>query len=229
MKLTSIISFALFVATHASAQTELMPKCELPTVDGNPPCWHSLDSHENCYVWNGSPKTDEIITWSGQCHAGIADGEGKLTRRSADGEENEIGSFTDGKPHGEWKIHWANGDISSGYMVKGKMHGQWKMRFADGTVLIGSYVDGAWNGRWEIRTADGDEHIGPYVNGKRHGRWKTKMANGVVWIGPYVTDKRHGKWERGGRMELWQLVFMWTTKSMDIGKFGMLSGGEQDV
>ena len=169
------------------AQIELIPKCETPTVKGDPDCWLQVENHGNCYIWNSSVSNEETVTWSGQCRAGKPDGRGKETwgGARADGSTYtsiHIGSYIDGKKHGRWQYRWASGWQETGSYVDGKRHGQWKeiLHYTKGEVL---------------------EETGSYVNGKRHGQWKEILSHptkphGLEDTGPYVNGKKHGKWIR---------------------------------
>ena len=63
----------------AYAQTEPAPKCETPTIKGDPACWMKAENHENCYVWNPDVGNEEAVIWSGQCRGGKLHGRGKVT------------------------------------------------------------------------------------------------------------------------------------------------------
>ena len=130
------------------AQTELTPKCETPTVKGDPVCWLKMENHDNCYLWI-SPRNEQTITWSGQCRAGKPHGRGQVTWKS-EGKEtaSHIGSYMDGKKNGRWNIRFPSGAGHTGPYVDGKKHGQWEERGVDGSVYTGSYVDGKRQGQW---------------------------------------------------------------------------------
>ncbi len=130
------------------AQTEFLPKCETPTVKGDPDCWLKVENHDNCYLWI-SPRNEQKITWSGQCRAGKLHGRGQVTWKS-EGKEtaSHIGSYMDGKKNGRWNIRFPSGAGHTGPYVDGKKHGQWEERGTDGSVYTGSYVDGKRQGQW---------------------------------------------------------------------------------
>ena len=101
---------ALFVFTASgygqAEQTELTPKCETPTVKGEPACWMKAENHDNCYIWNEVVVNEQTVTWSGQCRAGRSDGHGKeIWKYVSDGDTEttvSTGSYVDGKKHGKW-------------------------------------------------------------------------------------------------------------------------------
>ena len=227
----SVIKFrslflALFVFTASgygqAEQTELTPKCETPTIKGDPACWMKAENHENCYVWNPDVGNEEAVIWSGQCRGGKLHGRGKVTWvwQGNDGDTKRLsvsntGSYEDGKKHGRWvegrdigpyvngKRHgqWVEGSNTGPY-VDGKRHGQW----VEGSNT-GPYVDGKRHGQWVEGSntgpyVDGKRHgqwvegrdTGPYVDGKRHGQWVERRGS-IADTGPYVDGKKHGWWE----------------------------------
>ena len=196
-----LLSFcAIFGGTPtANAQTELTPKCETPTLDGDPACWLKVDGHDNCYIWIDEVEEEHTVTWSGKCQAGKAQGRGKDTREYVDyagtKTRNGIGSYLNGKRDGRWKIRLlysdGSGQTDTGSYVDGKKHGKW----VEGREY-GPYVDGKKHGQW----VEGGSK-GPYMNGKRHGLWELRLwvkdgKAAIVLTGPHLDGKWHGQWER---------------------------------
>ena len=195
------------------------------TCDGKPlgsSCWMELINHPKCYVWNDSLRKVEIMTWSGKCSGGFAQGKGILIANALYGtnEGEGTGNFQKGKRHGQWVLRSRYGAVSEGPYVDGNKHGQWVIRHSNeiqeeegpyvdgkrhgqwverdsyfGTVSEGPYVDGNKHGQWVIRQAHGSVSEGPYVDGKRHGQWVECNSDGVVTMeGAYVDDKEHEQW-----------------------------------
>ena len=147
--------FAALLAGGAHAQTEPTPKCELPTVHGDPPCWMKIANHANCYIWNFSPSNEETVAWSGRCRAGKPNGRGKETweRRHSEDMETKanIGSYVNGERDGQWTIRDVPGTGShNGPYVDGKRHGKWVERVKGVYFKYGHYVDGKKHGQWEF-------------------------------------------------------------------------------
>ncbi len=120
-------------------------------------CWMALADRPECYVWNPNPQKDESVTWSGACLGNVARGEGTLTWAVADADSIKIsqtstGRLRNGKFHGDWISHDADGDVSEG-------------TFADG-VRHGTFV---WRKIYQDRMIQGSK--GKYVHGKSEGRW----------------------------------------------------------
>ncbi len=52
-------------------------------------CWMEVTGQPDCHVWNHNLQPDEIVTWSGKCAEGRADGEG-TTRWVYDGGKKTL-------------------------------------------------------------------------------------------------------------------------------------------
>ena len=112
-------------------------------------CWMEVTGKPDCHVWNHNLQPDEIVTWSGKCAEGRADGEG-TTRWVYDGGKKTL--------------------VATGRLMDGKVHGQWVLHWPDGKVEQGSYVDWKRRGRWVIRKANGEVKHLTFENGERSGR-----------------------------------------------------------
>ena len=179
-------------------------------------CWMEITGQPGCYVWNPNPHPDETVTWSGECAAGLAQGDGTRKWVWDGGKKTSEGKglLRDGNNHGQWT--WRNVEgkeekgfyvygeylgrtaddeiVMEGLLVKGKKHGDWVERFPDGDVAEGPYVEGERHGDWSEHDADKDVRSGPYVHGKRQGHWVERLANGDVEEGHYEQGKRQGQW-----------------------------------
>ena len=178
------------------------------TCDGLPEgssCWMALIDHPECYVWNDDLREGEIMTWSGECSDGFAQGRGTLiTTALFEGNTytnkgEGIGYFQNGKRHGHWVELPLNEIIKQGPYVNGKRHGQWVYRYYGYYYTRyeekGPYVDGKRHGHWVIHDSLPEMVLeGPYVDGERHGHWVQRYSDGSVGGGPYVDFERHGQW-----------------------------------
>ena len=180
--------------------TALAQRCsELPGPNLGPnhtQCWQEFENRPGCHIWNNHYHGDRTIRWSGECHAGTAEGHGTLSMSS--GSEHEsleaTGTYGGGKSHGHWTVRHANGGVDEGSYVDNKRSGRWTVRYANGGVDEGSYVDNKRSGRWTVRYANGGVGEGSYVDDKPSGRWTHRYADGRVHEGSYVDDKRSGRW-----------------------------------
>ena len=164
-----------------------------------------LIDHPECYVWNDDLREGEIMTWSGKCSDGFAQGKGTLittalyegTAYTNKGEEK--GYFQNGKRHGHWIELPLDEIVKQGPYVNGKRHGHWVYRYYKYYYTLyeekGPYVNGKKHGHWVIQDSHPEMVLeGPYVDGKKHGHWVQHYADGSVGGGSYVDDKRHGHW-----------------------------------
>ncbi len=125
---------------EAKVVAQLTPKCKTPTTEGDAECWLKVANQENCYRWNPYPKSNESVSWSGQCKAGKPDGNGEEVWQYDGGRSTGIGSYRNGKEQGQWELRY--GDmVETGPYVNGKRHGQWEIRFPDGNGFYTNYVN----------------------------------------------------------------------------------------
>ena len=174
-------------------------------------CWMALTNQPECYVWNPDLlRGQTMMTWSGECSGGFAEGKGTLTGNYKQAEisadtsyvESRIeatGHLQNGKKHGQWVEryfyrHWPR--EQEGLYVNGKRHGEWVTRYSDGDVDKVPYVKGKRHGQWVRRDSSGVVlREGPYVDGKKHGHWVEGYWYTAATIeGSYVDGKRHGEW-----------------------------------
>lgn len=157
-----------------AAQTLVLP-AGISTADTcvgkteNSQCWMELANKAGCFIWNSALGKDEVVTWTGECKNGLAQGEGTQTwiwgtdqkHRSAD-----VGMLVGGKRHGHWIVREGNGDEQEGSYVDGKRQGTWVTRWADGNTGEGPIVDDEMHGEWLVRRSDGTVvEKRRYVNG----------------------------------------------------------------
>ncbi len=181
-------------------------------------CWHQLDSHPGCHVWNSGLRAEQTARWSGACNGSVLEGEGVLTW--ADPEDATVyeGALVGGKLHGRasvtfggdgtvsegpyanglrsgrWRVTYTNGTVSEGIFANGHRAGRWVAREANGTVAERFFVNGEIHGTMVFRHSNGAVSEIPALNanGQIHGRVIDRQANGDVSATPYVNGKKHG-------------------------------------
>ena len=62
----------------------------------------------------------------------------------------------------------------------GKPHGQGTMTWADGSTYTGAFKDGNFNGQGTMRYTDGDTHTGEWKDDKENGQGTYTYADGTV-------------------------------------------------
>jgi len=183
------------------------------TCEGKPigsSCWMALTDHPECYFWNPDLlRGQTMMTWSGECSGGFAEGKGILTGNYKQAQiavdtsyvESRIeatGHLQNGKKHGQWverhfSSHWPWEE--EGLYVNGQRHGEWVTRYWDGHVDKVPYVKGKRHGQWVRRDSSGVVlREGPYVDGKAQGHWVEPSSRREQEEGSYVDGKRHGHW-----------------------------------
>ncbi len=157
-------------------------------------CWRELSDQPGCHVWTSNHEPDAMVTWSIDCVDGMAQGTGTLKLAwDLDQETIEtMGRLRNGKRHGRWVMHWADGGVSEGTFSRGTRHGRWVERWVNGTVGEGRYVNGKRHGKWVIRDGHGVVNAGPYLKGKQHGKWVARRDGRVVAEAHFVEGK--GQW-----------------------------------
>lgn len=107
-----MLLLALLLTQNTIADTtQLNSKCNEPTAEGDRACWMKASNHGDCYVWNWSPETNETVTWSGQCKAGVAAGRGTQTWSYDGGKLTLAGTIVNGQAHGRWEMRHEDGRI----------------------------------------------------------------------------------------------------------------------
>ena len=157
-------------------------------------CWRELSNQPGCHVWTSNLRPDATVSWTAECAGGTAQGNGTL-KWDWDRDQETIetaGRLRDGRRHGRWVMHWADGGVSEGAFAKGQRHGRWVERWTNGTVGEGRYVKGQRHGRWVIRDGHGTTHEGSYRDGKQHGKWVARRDGRVVGEAKFVEGK--GRW-----------------------------------
>lgn len=98
-----------------------------------------------------------------------------------------------GKPHGQGKLVFANGDVYEGSFVQGEMTGNGKLTMEDGSCFTGSFVNGKIHGNGSFVYANGDKYVGDFAEDSFHGQGKYVSASGTCYEGAFERGLRHGK------------------------------------
>ena len=99
-----------------------------------------------------------------------------------------------GKPCGECKILWKNGEEIKGEFKDGKPFNCCGYYKYDNGYYKGLYVDGNRTGEGIYVWNNGGKYEGEFVNGKMQGKGKYFYANGSKYEGEFANNKK--KWER---------------------------------
>ena len=130
------------------------------------------------------------------------------------------GGVTDGKPDGQGKMEYTNGQVYEGEWKNGVRSGQGRCTWPDGGYYDGEWANDKWNGQgtnYIGGSKDVSFYVGGFVDGERDGHgiytWpsgdsiETEWVNGVkngkgtytwsggtVATGEYVDDEWDGEW-----------------------------------
>ncbi len=130
------------------------------------------------------------------------------------------GGVTDGKPDGQGKMEYTNGQVYEGEWKNGVRSGQGRCTWPDGGYYDGEWANDKWNGQgtnYIGGSKDVSFYVGGFVDGERDGHgiytWpsgdsiETEWVNGVkngkgtytwsggtVAAGEYVDDEWDGEW-----------------------------------
>jgi hypothetical protein len=163
MRLRSFILVVLWVVipAHADAQGEtitgMAAECgsvepESVQISWDTPCTEGDWLYEptvGCRMWDWHPAPSDIVTWSGQCQAGLMVGWGVL----------------------QWSEHGHLIDRFEGSYVAGKRQGQGRYRWNEDNWFIGSYDDdvpeGVGTAQIAGHTFTGQWHAGCLTQGAK--------------------------------------------------------------
>ena len=76
---------------------------------------------------------------------------------------------------------------------EGEPHGQGTMTYADGSIYFGEWKDGKRHGKGLRTFPDCGEYFGEWKDDKRHGKGILRFPDGSAYTGEWKDDKRHGQ------------------------------------
>ncbi len=138
---------------------------------------------------NKSYTLNDDTDYEGDFSKGKPHGNGKKIYSNGDSYEGE---FVNGVVSGKGRYVWSSGNIYQGDFVNGKFHGHGKLIWKDGDIYEGEYVNDKRTGKGKLTFASGDIYVGDFVDGSFHGYGKYFFANGDIYEGEYINDKRSG-------------------------------------
>ena len=132
------------------------------------PKWLETD-RPDCQVWDPNPQRNETATWTGDCAAGKAEGQGMLTWRYTDPAGNPLvetysGGLASGKFNGQATTISADGDRYDGMFRDGQKNGHGVSVWSDARYE-GEWKDGKPNGFGTYTDAEGKQYAGEWKQG----------------------------------------------------------------
>ncbi|CAD8212891.1 unnamed protein product [Paramecium octaurelia] len=102
------------------------------------------------------------------------------------------GLYVNGKPEGQGKFTWANGEYYEGEWFNGNKHGCGTWMGLKGDMYAGQWVDGKPNGKGQHKWINGDQYKGEFKDSLKHGYGEELFANGDRYVGMYQNGKPEG-------------------------------------
>ena len=119
-------------------------------------------------------------------------------------EGTYTGSVTDGKPDGQGKMEYTNGQVYEGEWKDGVRSGQGRCTWPDGGYYDGEWANDKWNGQgtnYMGGSKDVNFYVGGFVDGKRDGHGIFTWANGdsveTEWVNGVMNGKGTYTWSNG--------------------------------
>jgi hypothetical protein len=161
------------------------------------------DARTGCRVFDTNYDDGDEASWSGQCHAGLAEGAGTLTFSSGGKVEETISAnlHRGNVQDGHVVATWADGSKYDGEEKGGHMNGMGVFTNAQGDRLEGHWIDDELTGNVRVAWANGDRYTGDWKDGKANGTGTEIWTNGDRYDGQWRDGKADGvgaqKWADG--------------------------------
>ena len=109
-------------------------------------------------------------------------------------DNDENGSFVNGKLEGKGKYIWENGMYFIGQFKNGKKNGKGIIYYKNGNIMYeGDFINDKKEGNGKFIWKNGSYYIGQWKNNKKHGKGTDYNKNGnIVYEGDYVNGKIEG-------------------------------------
>ena len=130
-----------------------------------------VDQKTGCRIWDDLPAPNEVVSWSGDCKGGYAEGRGTA----------------------QWIIKGKFVDRYDGEMRAGKMIGAGTLSFPNGMRYEGTFKDGNFHGHGRLNYANGDVYVGEFVDDDRSGTGTFTMKDGRRYAGGWKQDLPDGR------------------------------------
>ena len=111
------------------------------------------------------------------------------------------GGVTDGKPDGQGKMEYTNGQVYEGEWKNGVRSGQGTHTTSSGNVYVGEWKDDKMEGQGTYTWPNGSSYEGEFADGHFNGQGTKKWEDGSVYVGEWKNDQLDGqgtmKWADG--------------------------------
>ena len=162
--------------------------------------WQRLDNNASCMIWNDNSQRGNVVTWSGSCVGGKADGRGIAIRRYFEAgqwkESRFEGNQDGGKAHGYGVWLGPGGAGYEGEWKDGRPNGQGTTVNFTGDRYEGGHRDGGFDGHGSFSWSDGERYEGEFRGSQMHGHGVYVYADGGTYEGEWMEGVKYGQGER---------------------------------
>jgi len=151
----------------------------------------------NVITWTDCTGTRTLstgVTYMGSFKDGKYHGDGKFEFSSTSewAGDSFVGQFKNGDYHGEGTYSHANGKKYTGQWNLGLYHGEGVYTDKDGQLYVGQFSNGSFNGQGTFTFESGDKYVGQFKDGQRHGQGSYINLDGYKHVGQFKNGDRHG-------------------------------------
>jgi hypothetical protein len=147
----------------------------------------------DCRIVAVDPAPTGVVTWTGGCKDGFADGPGTM---SWPGKKSKIhrltGTLERGVIQGEAELALADGTIYSSTFKDGSPDGKGVVNYRDGGIYEGELRRGKREGTGIAVFASGDRYEGTWHKEVQEGQGRMIYLAGGEYVGEWHAGKRHG-------------------------------------
>jgi hypothetical protein len=131
---------------------------------------NTIPDQNGCKVINPAPRSEETVTWTGECVDGFTSGEGILQWfQSGIPDEKYEGQMQRGYAHGKGTHMMVDGGRYEGEWADSKQQGDGTYYAPDGSTFRGTWKNGKPHGFGVLRTPEGRTIRGEWVDGQMQG------------------------------------------------------------
>ena len=151
------------------------------------------DPITGCELWDtDADPANDVVSWSGDCFRGRADGDGVLSVFHDGGLIARFeGEMRDGRPHGDGKLAYASDDgfiLIDGLWVEGRPEGAATVQWPSGDRMIGTLSGSVGTGSGVFMDSDGGRLAGSWEDGRIIGKTSYESADGDLFTGTFKDD-----------------------------------------
>src|SRR5271170_4592836 len=152
------------------------------------------DLKSGCAVRQIAGVAADVVTWSGHCDQGLAEGQGTLAIWNLGKPvESLIGDFDKGAVRdGRVQIKWPDGSSYDGNAVQSRVDGKGVLTTAAGDRFDGQWTAGHLSGQGSELWANGDRYDGAWRDGKANGHGIQSWSDGRKYDGDWQNDQPNG-------------------------------------